>query len=113
MRHRLALALGWSVAELGVRMSHTEYMDWCDYYRTEPWGSHYDDLRSGQVAAVIANVNRDPRRTRNPFLPLDFAPWNAAAIRDREEADRPVVIRDPDAASAAIINLFARATTTP
>jgi hypothetical protein len=32
------------------------------------------DLRAGRVMAVIAEVNRDTKRRREPFVPADFFP---------------------------------------
>ncbi|HEY8766051.1 MAG TPA: hypothetical protein VIP09_02115 [Dehalococcoidia bacterium] len=33
-----------------------------------------EDLRSGIVASVIANVNRDPKQRSEPYSPQDFMP---------------------------------------
>ena len=90
-------------------MPHDEYVSWQHYYAVEPWGSHIDDMRAGQIAAVVANVNRDPRSQPEPYGPLDFATWNALAIR-RADAAKPREFADPEAASAAILDLFARTT---
>lgn len=48
--------------------------EWLALYRIDPWGEVRDDLRSGIVASVIANVNRDVRRKPEPFTAQDFVP---------------------------------------
>ena len=53
LRHRLALNLGCTVAELGQRMLYTELRDWYEYARREPFGSPADDQR---FALLIASV---------------------------------------------------------
>jgi hypothetical protein len=70
--HRLALALGKSVSEMLDSMSYEELCDWGLYFQIEPWGEWRDDLRSAQVAAVIANANRDPKRRPEAFQITDF-----------------------------------------
>lgn len=63
-----------TVAELGRRMSSREFTRWQRYAAVEPFGSPRDDLRAGEIAALIANVNRDSRRRPQPFTPGDFFP---------------------------------------
>jgi len=51
--------------------------EWMAFYQVEnlePWGEERADLRSGIVASVIANVNRDPKKRRKPYSPEDFMP---------------------------------------
>ena len=52
--HRLALALGRTVAELGVTMSSSELSDWIDYYKIEPWGSWRDNYHAALIASMHA-----------------------------------------------------------
>lgn len=47
-----------TVAELGRRMSSTEFTDWLAYADVEPFGP----LADGAAAAWLANVNRDPKK---------------------------------------------------
>ena len=58
-----------------------EFRAWRDYAEIEPFGSHFDDLRAGQICAVTANANRDSKRTPDPFVPMDFLPWSEAGRR--------------------------------
>lgn len=41
------------------------------YYSIEPWGPERNDLANAITAAMIANVNRDPRRGK-PVSPIDL-----------------------------------------
>lgn len=59
----------------------------------EPFGSLHDEFMHGQVAAVIANVNRDPKRRADPFGASDFMP----ALADSMPAPPPVLLDDPQA----------------
>lgn len=57
---RLALALGMSVAECQERVSPEEFWEWIAFYRYNPWGEERADLRSGNIAALMANIHRRP-----------------------------------------------------
>jgi hypothetical protein len=48
------------------------------YDYIQPIGSEREDLRSGLVAATIANGNRDPRSKPDPYVPMDFMPFSRA-----------------------------------
>ena len=47
-------------------MSSREFTEWLAYARLEPFGSEADDHRMAQLLALIANVNRDPKRRKTP-----------------------------------------------
>ena len=70
------------------------------FYRLEPWGSHYDDLRAGVVASMICNVHRDRKKQATPFGDLDFIPWNEHARASRSA--EPILLDDADAQSELI-----------
>jgi len=69
------------------------------FEQLEPFGGLAADFRAGQIAAVIANTNRDPARQREAFMPSDFMPALAAA---RERAAPPIEMANPDAQSALL-----------
>lgn len=54
------------------------------------------DQRHGLAVATLANINRDPKRRPDAYVPSDFIPWlaveravNAAELRtDPEEQSR-------------------------
>ena len=54
-------------------MSGEQFMAWVAYAELEPFGEERADLRSGIVASVIANVNRDPKKGK-AYSPSDFIP---------------------------------------
>lgn len=70
---RLALALGMTVEELGVRMSAKELAEWIGFDRLSPIGDERGDLRAGIVASTIANCHRG--RGTQPFRASDFMPF--------------------------------------
>ena len=55
-------------------MSSREFTEWLAYYRLEPFGPEADDARMAHLMALIANVNRDPKRRKTPWTPGDFLP---------------------------------------
>lgn len=61
-----------SPRELYARLTSTEITTWLAYYMLDPMGGEREDLRSGIVAATIANVNRG--KDSRPFEPSDFMP---------------------------------------
>lgn len=73
MWFRLALKLGRTVNELQRSMTSAEFGEWIAFYSLEPFGDRVDDLRTGIVSSVIANVNRGPNVPA--FAPIDFVPW--------------------------------------
>lgn len=74
------------------------------FYRLEPWGSHYDDLRAGAVASMIGNVHRDRQKHAQPFGDLDFIPWNEHSRAGR--AAEPVLLEDVEAQSDLIARVM-------
>ena len=64
MWHRLALALGGTVAELQERMPYREYLDWVALWTIEPWGDARVDMGAALVAALVANANRDRKTAK-------------------------------------------------
>lgn len=69
---RLAAHLGRMVYELET-MPATEFDEWRQYYEIEPFGEWRDDLRTGILAALTANIHRDPKKGRR-YQPKDFIP---------------------------------------
>ena len=72
-------------------MSGREFSEWIAYAQLEPFGEERADLRMGILAALQANMNRDPKKTTKDYTPEDFMPkfdreerrsngWNAEAL---------------------------------
>lgn len=70
--------------------------EWLALYRIDPWGEWRDDLRSGIVASVVANVNRDSKRKPEPFTAQDFVP--RFDVPDEAEAQEAPDLHDKIAA---------------
>ena len=60
-----------TVGELLDRISSRELSEWMAYYMLEPFGAERDNLHAGLVAAMVHNVNRDPKRGKAAD-PKDF-----------------------------------------
>lgn len=70
------------------------------YYLVEPWGERMADIRAGMICSTLANINRDSKRTPDPFQPADFMPWV-------EKKQEPVLNSDPaDQAQLVALTLF-------
>jgi hypothetical protein len=80
-----------TVSELLGRVSSRELTEWEAYAALEPFGEERGDLRAGVVASVIANVNRDPKKRREPFEPKDFMPRFGETERAKPEPKRQTV----------------------
>lgn len=70
-RFILALALKRTLAEIDL-MSGYEFCEWMQFYEIEPFDADYK--AAGIISSVIANVNRDASKKREPFIPKDFIP---------------------------------------
>jgi len=56
------------------------------YYALEPFGSARDNLHAAQIAAIIANVNRNPKKTK-PFKVSDFMWVDPQSRKEQETAE--------------------------
>lgn len=70
----LALQMGRTPSELAETMSIREFLEYSILFRLCPLGDEAAALRSGLISSTIANVNRDPERRPDPYLPTDFIP---------------------------------------
>lgn len=59
-------------------MTYTEFLDWLAFAEVEPLPEARADLRTAQQMALLANVNRDPKRAA--YRAADFVPdwWHEA-----------------------------------
>lgn len=82
----MALALGSTVGELQERMGYDEFTHWAAFYHIESWGEWRADLRTADTLALLANVNRDPKKQK-AFKAKDFMRdwWGEQA----PQADKP------------------------
>ena len=65
------------------RISSQQLSEWMAFGQLEPFGEERADLRMGILAALIANVNRDPKKTPQPFTPQDFMPNFDDSLREK------------------------------
>lgn len=87
-----------------------EFTYWMEMAKLEPFGSQVEDLRVGTLAALTANLHRDTKKKREPFVPADFTPWSDP--RNDEARDEPILLKDKKAQSnmirAALFGIGAR-----
>lgn len=74
-------------------------------YQLDQRGGHFDDLRAGTIASMLANINRDTKARKEPFGALDFIPWNEMRQLEEEEVT-PVLLDDPDKQSALVLSMM-------
>lgn len=61
-------------------MTSGEIDEWMAYCRRRPFGERAAWQRHGELMALIANVNRDPKKGP-PFKPEDFIPqWQTERV---------------------------------
>lgn len=70
-----------------MSMSSRQFQEWAAYYELEPFGDEW--LRTGLLASLTANANRNQEEKPEPFTPQDFMPVGAVEEETTEE--------DPDA----------------
>ena len=58
------------MAELNSRMGAREFVQWMDYYKSEPFGPVRDNLHSGELAAMLFNINR--KKNQRALSAKDF-----------------------------------------
>lgn len=89
-------------------MDSAEITEMMAFEGLEPFGALPDEFRLGQVAAVVANVNRDARTTPDPFTAADFMPALRAAFPAADPESK--FLADPEAQSALFdLMIFGRA----
>ena len=77
-------------------MNYSEFVEWIAYDATEPIGEGRADIRNAQLMALLANVNRDPKRRAAAYQANDFMidwwrdipPANDVLAKFRGIADR-------------------------
>lgn len=72
--------MGKTVRQLDMEIGSDEYAMWIAYNRLEPWGEERADLRSGIVAATVANQNIGKKQ--KPFSAAQFMPRFRARTPD-------------------------------
>ena len=74
--------MGRTVAELLAGISSRELTDWMAFDSISPIGDWRGDLAAAQIAAVLAEVNRDRKARSKPFTPRDFLPFAERGAED-------------------------------
>ena len=90
--------------QLLSQIDSAELTEWMAYSTLEPFGESVADYRHGIAVAALANVNRDHKRRRDPFVPEDFIPWHESH-RSPKEHDG-VFVDDPESQANLIRRLL-------
>lgn len=80
-----------TVGRLLREMTVKEFAYWQVHYREDPFGEDRADLRQAQVAAILANSNRDPKKQDKPFGVIEFMPY----AKRRQEAEKREIEEQP------------------
>lgn len=71
-------------------MGYSEFVDWFAYFDVEPFSGARGDLHAAQICAVLAEINRNRKKRRKPFKPVDFlVDWWADRRRAHRDAAEP------------------------
>lgn len=62
------------VDALLARLSSRQISEWMAYYTLDPFGEERADLRAAMICALLANINRDPEKKREPYTAEEFMP---------------------------------------
>jgi hypothetical protein len=89
-----------SVSRAQREIDSAEFTDWVAFYELERWGSGVEDLRTGSILSMLANINRDRTKAPDPFSLLEFVPWSSDRLGDRNS--EPILLDDPKAQSALL-----------
>lgn len=92
-------------SEMVERMPAAEFFEWMLYEQIQPFGERRADLRTGQICATIANVNRGEKT--EPYKVSDFMlPWDPQPELPKQspEALRDALLRLQRAQEARLSN---------
>lgn len=65
------------------------FREWLEYEQLEPFGQWRDNFHAAMIAAILANANRDPKRTPAPIKMSEF--FYVDAETERENADKKIL----------------------
>ena len=68
------------------RLSSLEFTYLKQYYVQEPFGAWRDNLHSAQIASILANAHRDPKKSK-PFTVKDFIYRDEVRRKEEEGAE--------------------------
>jgi hypothetical protein len=72
------------VRELLSSLDSYELSEWAAFYAKEPFGEYRADIRSAQIANILANTNRG--KDTEPFTLYDFMPFVPKPV-EKEKAN--------------------------
>lgn len=73
-------------------MSSSQFAEWQAYAAAEPFGEFREELRHGQHLSLVANINRNTEKKKEPFLALDFMNYVDLPEEKKPAAETPAQI---------------------
>lgn len=89
-----------SVRRCQMEVDSAEFVEWMAFSGIEGFSDEMNYLRCGLATAAIYNVNRDVKKVRKPYGPIDVVPWLSRA--ETEPASEPILLADAKAQSNLI-----------
>lgn len=65
-----------------------QFNAWAGFWRASPWGEFRSDMRSGIIAATVANCHKDPKR--KAFSAADFMPFMETQPISDEQIEKKI-----------------------
>jgi Protein of unknown function (DUF4035) len=69
-------------------MSWRQFVEWRGYMLLDPFGDRRADWLAAMVMALLANINRDTKRKRQPYTAKDFLPQFGAPGPQRKQTTK-------------------------
>jgi hypothetical protein len=67
-------------------LTSSQLSEWEAYDRIDPIGKWREDFNVANLMALIANVNRNPKKKSNPFTISDFMPeWGKEEEKEKRQ----------------------------
>lgn len=73
-------------------MSSSQFAEWMAFASVEPFGEIRQELRHGQHLSLVANINRDAEKRKEPFSAADFMNYVDLPEERKPEAETPAQI---------------------
>lgn len=73
-----------NVDEMLHGLTGLQMYEWEQFYQVEPFGAQVEELRFGNICAVLANINRDSKQSA--YSPSDFL-VTFKAKKERQSVD--------------------------
>ena len=74
----------------------TQFLEWTHYDLIDPFGEWRSDYRSAEIVTMLANVNRDAKKRKEPYRVTDFitkfGERSAESLKPKQTVEQQVSI---------------------